>query len=224
MSPGLKPRHIARELALLGLSQIKKNSKNLEQNDLDQLLLTAIRTLKGEIQETLEAASAKVLKGEEQLLTSETRTTKVSDAKKNVSQALNLAQQAINRLAVSLELPEFIQVANQQEVQDYTLSLISTVDRQKETIDAQIEAALLDWKLNRLPRIDRDILRIAVAEIVFLDIPYRVAINEAVEIAKRYSDEDGFRFINGVLRRVTDNIKRAERKKADQTIAIRDDM
>ena len=218
MPPGLKPRHIARELALLGLSQIKKNSKNLGQNDLDQLLLTAIRTLKSEIQETLEAASAEVLKGEEQLLTSETRTTKVSDAKKNVSQALNLAQQAINRLAISLELPEFIQIANQQEVRDYTLSLISTVDRQKETIDAQIEDALLDWKLNRLPRIDRDILRIAVAEIVYLEIPYRVAINEAVEIAKRYSDEDGFRFINGVLRRVTDNIKRAERKKTDPTI------
>ena len=216
MPPGLKPRHIARELALLGLSQIKKNSKNLEQNDLDQLLLTAIRTLKSEIQETLEAASAEVLKGEEQLLTSETRTTKVSDAKKNVSQALNLAQQAINRLAISLELPEFIQIANQQEVRDYTLSLISTVDRQKETIDAQIEDALLDWKLNRLPCIDRDILRIAVAEIVFLEIPYRVAINEAVEIAKRYSDEDGFRFINGVLRRVTDNIKKLERKRDNE--------
>ena len=139
MPPGLKPRHIARELALLGLSQIKKNSKNLGQQDLDQLLLTAIRTLKSEIQETLEAASAEVLKGEEQLLTSETRTTKVSDAKKNVSQALNLAQQAINRLAISLELPEFIQIANQQEVRDYTLSLISTVDRQKKPLTLKLK-------------------------------------------------------------------------------------
>ena len=50
-------------------------------------------------------------------------------------------------------------------------------------------------------------LRLAVAEILFLDIPEKVAINEAVELAKRYSDDDGYRFINGVLRRFTDNIK-----------------
>jgi N utilization substance protein B len=49
-------------------------------------------------------------------------------------------------------------------------------------------------------------LRIAVAEISFLGLPTRVAINEAVELAKRYSDDEGHRFINGVLRRVTDRI------------------
>jgi N utilization substance protein B len=46
-----------------------------------------------------------------------------------------------------------------------------------------------------------------VAEVSFLGIPDRVAINEAVELAKRYSDEEGHRFINGVLRRVTDRLK-----------------
>ncbi|NEO00992.1 MAG: transcription antitermination factor NusB, partial [Moorea sp. SIO3I7] len=63
------------------------------------------------------------------------------------------------------------------------------------------------WQLKRLPRIDRDILRMAVAEISFLGIPDRVAINEAVELAKRYSDEEGHRFINGVLRRANELIK-----------------
>ncbi|NEO62999.1 MAG: N utilization substance protein B, partial [Moorea sp. SIO4G2] len=51
------------------------------------------------------------------------------------------------------------------------------------------------------------ILRMAVAEISFLGIPDRVAINEAVELAKRYSDEEGHRFINGVLRRANELIK-----------------
>jgi N utilization substance protein B len=67
--------------------------------------------------------------------------------------------------------------------------------------------ALQDWQLNRLAHIDRDILRISVAEMTFLGIPDRVAINEAVELAKRYSDDEGHRFINGVLRRVTDRLK-----------------
>jgi N utilization substance protein B len=51
--------------------------------------------------------------------------------------------------------------------------------------------------------VDRTILKIAVAEIHFLDVPERVAINEAVELAKRYSTEDGHKFVNGVLRRVS---------------------
>ena len=53
---------------------------------------------------------------------------------------------------------------------------------------------------------DSDILRIAVTEILYLAVDKRIAIDEAIEIAKRYSDEDGYRFINGVMRRVTDQL------------------
>ena len=60
--------------------------------------------------------------------------------------------------------------------------------------------------MRRLARVDRDILRLAMIEIVHLDVPTKVAIDEAIEIAKRYSDEDGYRFINGVLRRATDKL------------------
>ena len=62
----------------------------------------------------------------------------------------------------------------------------------------------MGWQLSRLAKIDRDILRISVAEMLYLQVPEKVAINESVELAKRYSDEDGFRFINGVLRRLSD--------------------
>nr|WP_281250726.1 transcription antitermination factor NusB [Hydrococcus rivularis] len=124
-----------------------------------------------------------------------------------VKEAIALTQSAINRLAIAVELPELVQLSSQYEVREYAIELIGTVNRRSREIDRQIEASLLDWQLNRLPRIDRDILRIAVAEILFLDIPQKVAINEAVELAKRYSDEDGYRFINGVLRRVSDRLK-----------------
>ncbi|MBD0302173.1 MAG: transcription antitermination factor NusB, partial [Tolypothrix sp. T3-bin4] len=69
--------------------------------------------------------------------------------------------------------------------------------------------ALVDWQVTRLAQIDLDILRIAVAEMEFLEVPDKVTIDEAVELAKRYSGEDGHRFINGVLRRVTEQKKTA---------------
>jgi N utilization substance protein B len=213
MPPRQQPRHLARELALLSLSQITGSAEKLEKQELENLMLAAIRTLAGEIQENLETAATEVSRGHERLLSSETRADTVESAREMIRGALELTQKAINRLAVTVELPELIQLSSQQEVREYTLELIGTVRRRQEEIDQKLEEVLLDWKLNRLPRIDRDILRLAVAEMLFLEIPYRVAINEAVEIAKRYSDEAGYRFINGVLRRVTDKLKAAARQK-----------
>jgi N utilization substance protein B len=109
-----------------------------------------------------------------------------------------------------IELPETIQLASQIEVRQYALDLLGEVCRQRQEIDRQLEDGMVDWQLSRLPRIDRDILRIAVAEILFLGTPPKVAINEAVDLAKRFSDDAGFRFINGVLRRVLDRLKKTE--------------
>lgn len=98
-----------------------------------------------------------------------------------------------------------IQLANQdKEVGRYAIQLVKLVNEHKTIIDEQISSALVDWQVTRLAQIDRDILRIAVGEMRFLNLPDRVAINEAVELAKRYSGDEGHRFINGVLRRVTE--------------------
>jgi transcription antitermination protein NusB len=207
MPSRLQPRRVARELALLSISQIKASPEKLEQQEINDLVLAAIRTLIGEVHETLETAAGEVTRGNEQLLKSETRATSPDSARAMVKESLELSQKAINRLAIATELPELIQLASQYEVREYALELIGTVNRRSQEIDSKIEAALIDWQLSRLPKIDRDILRIAVAEMLFLDFAERVAINEAVELAKRYSDEDGFRFINGVLRRVSDGLK-----------------
>ncbi|MGK7873768.1 MAG: transcription antitermination factor NusB [Xenococcaceae cyanobacterium] len=207
MSPRLLPRRISRELALLSLSQVKANPEKLEQQDLNNLVLAAIRTLTGEIQDALETAAAEVKRGSDRLLSSETRATSVESAKAMVKDALELTQTAINRLGAAVELPEFVQLSNRNEVHEYAVELIGTVHRRRKEIDQQIEEGLVDWQFKRLPSLERDILRIAVAELLFLNIDKKVAINEAVELAKRYSDEEGYRFINGVLRRVTDCLK-----------------
>ncbi|MGL5940793.1 MAG: transcription antitermination factor NusB [Waterburya sp.] len=202
-----QPRSIARELALLSISQIKTQQNKLTDEDLDNLIVAAIRTLIIEVQDNLEAASAEIKRGEERLLNSETRATDLNSAKVMIQEALEVSQTAVNRLGVALEFPEFLQLTNKEQVRQYALELIKTVNENRQEIETLLENVLVAWQLSRLPQIDRNILRIAVAEIIYLEIPERVAINESVELAKRYSDEDGFRFINGVLRRLSDHLK-----------------
>jgi N utilization substance protein B len=85
---------------------------------------------------------------------------------------------------------------------------MKTVRNNRQEIDKLIDEVMVDWSLNRLTHIDGNIIRIAVAEMVFLNLDHKVAINEAVEIAQEYSDDDGYRFINGVLRKVSDQLTR----------------
>ena len=186
---------------------MKGKAEKIEQVELDQLMLAAVRTLSTEIHDILEAASSEVTRAEDKLLKSETQAISLQSARTMTQESLELTRKAINRLGHAVELPEFLQVTRQSKVRTYALDLIGTVRRRHEEIQSIVSESLVDWQYHRLPRIDRDILRIAVTEIVFLDIPYKVAINEAVELAKRYSDEDGHRFINGVLRRVTDKLR-----------------
>ena len=69
-------------------------------------------------------------------------------------------------------------------------------------IDSHIDQVMDGWRLKRLPRIDRDILRLAYVDINFLNTPIAVACDEAVNLANKYSDLQGRKFINGVLRRL----------------------
>ena len=203
----MQARRIARELALLSISQLPNKTDKLETQQLQDVLIAAVRTLTTEAHDALETASAELQQGSSWLLNSETRANDVESARAMVTEAIDRTQTAINRLAAAIEVPEFIQLANQQEVRSYALAIISTLKANREEVDRLLTEALVDWQLSRLAWIDRDILRIAVTEIAYLGVPDRVAVNEAVELAKRYSGEDGHRFINGVLRRVTDRLK-----------------
>ncbi|NJR24364.1 MAG: transcription antitermination protein NusB [Richelia sp. CSU_2_1] len=199
-------RTTARELALLGISQLPTNSEILEAKKLQDILLAAIRTLTAEVQEALEAAASEVQRGSDRLLASEIRAADIQSARAMVREAVELTQNAINRLGSAVEFPEIIQLANQQDVRNYALQILTKVSANRAQIDELLKAALVDWQIERLPRIDRDIIRIAIAEILFLGLAEQVAINEAVELAKRYSGDEGYRFINGVLRRAVEKI------------------
>lgn len=83
--------------------------------------------------------------------------------------------------------------------------LFSGINENRERIDGIISAHLKDWSIDRLPAVDRAILRIALAEMLYRDdIPFSVSINEAVELAKKFSDEKSAKFINGLLGNLED--------------------
>lgn len=95
-----------------------------------------------------------------------------------------------------------------QPARAYTERLCAGVVAEKTKIDAELTCASENWSLSRMGRVDRAILRMATYEIVFLDeIPINVAINEAIEIAKRFGAEESPQFVNGVLDRVASTIR-----------------
>jgi N utilization substance protein B len=91
---------------------------------------------------------------------------------------------------------------NQDEIFTYAKDLVVGVVENHEEIDDLIETYSEGWSLERMPNVDRAILRIAIWEILYSDTPSGVVVNEAVELAKEYSTEESGGFINGLLSRV----------------------
>ena len=88
---------------------------------------------------------------------------------------------------------------------EYVVRTLDDIFEKKNEIDEIISNNLKDWKLERLSKMDRQILRISTYEILFTDIPYKVSINEAVELSKKYSEkDDSYKFINGVLKGIVE--------------------
>jgi N utilization substance protein B len=97
------------------------------------------------------------------------------------------------------------------EPDPYARELAEGVDADGAEVDGIIGSTARDWRLERMPAVDRALLRMAVWELLRRpDIPVAVVINEAVELAKEYSTEDSGRFVNGVLSRVATELGRAE--------------
>jgi N utilization substance protein B len=82
----------------------------------------------------------------------------------------------------------------------YTSALVRTVESRSREIDGLVDGAAIGWDLDRMAVVDRNVLRLAVAELLdFPDVPTAVILNEAVELASAYSTDDSGRFVNGIL-------------------------
>ena len=98
------------------------------------------------------------------------------------------------------ELIENAALADEYEENEYTKRLLDGVKQNKAQLDEEIASKLTHWKMGRLPKTSLAILRLGVYEILFCDdVPDSVAINEAVELAKKFGSQKDYAFINGVL-------------------------
>lgn len=98
--------------------------------------------------------------------------------------------------ALALSLPK----NENSKVKAFATQLVAGTVQALEKIDRVISQYAIDWHLDRMANIDRNILRLAVYELLFLpDVPVSVSVNEAVELAKKYGDVNSPRFINGIL-------------------------
>jgi transcription antitermination protein NusB len=88
------------------------------------------------------------------------------------------------------------------EVDPYACELAELVMAQAGELDGRITAAAEDWPAERLGAVERSVLRVALVELEGEEVPDEVAINEAVELAKRYASDDAARLVNGILGRI----------------------
>jgi transcription antitermination protein NusB len=96
------------------------------------------------------------------------------------------------------------------QADDFAVDLVTGVERQKDSIDGLIERFARDWSIDRMPVVDRTVLRLAIYELLDRpDIPTAAILSEAVELAKQYSTEDSGRFVNGVLASVATEVRQA---------------
>ena len=87
-----------------------------------------------------------------------------------------------------------------KNAQNYIEDAILGIQKNIESIDKKIEKNLKsEWKIERISKIDLSILRLAIYEITYKDVPFKVAINEAVELAKKYGEDTSKKFVNGIL-------------------------
>lgn len=90
---------------------------------------------------------------------------------------------------------------------DYIKEILVKVEENKVEIDNKIEESLNNWKLERISKVNLSILRLAIGEMLYIeDVPEKVAINEAIEMTKKYSDDKSVSFINGVLDKAFKNM------------------
>lgn len=87
-----------------------------------------------------------------------------------------------------------------QDAQRYIQDALLGIEKNKETIETLIEKNLKkDWKMERISKVDLCILKLAIYEIKYKEIPFKVVINEAVELAKKYGEDNSKVFVNGIL-------------------------
>ncbi len=97
-------------------------------------------------------------------------------------------------------LVDYPDINEDPSLRAFASELVTLFSERREEVDAVLASSATNWQLDRMAAVDRNILRLAAIELLFRqDVPPKVAINEAVELAKRYGDLESGKFVNGIL-------------------------
>lgn len=195
-------KSISRELALLLLGQIKTTDSS--KFNIESLLSKAIESLTQHWREQLDLCASQLEKANREFLDSELQDDAglLKKSRNHLKTCLIDSENVLNSLSESVELPRLLALVDQKEIRDLALKRVNLVIEKQDEIDKNLDSVMEGWRLKRLPRIDRDILRLALVDLIDFNTPTAVTCNEAVNLANRYSDEQGRRMINGVLRKL----------------------
>ena len=199
-------RSLSRELSLLSLGLIKDQGELvLNKFQIEEIFESALDSLINHCREQLDDCEADLENVSQNILDSELKegsNSSFANVREELKKAFYKIESVMNSLSVTLDFPKLVVSSNQTDIrEDVNNRILSTINN-LQTIDFEIDEVMDGWRLKRLPRVDRDILRLAYVDINYLDTPVAVACDEAVNLANKYSDTQGRKMINGVLRRL----------------------
>ena len=212
----MQARRASRELALILFSQLEKELGKYSQKDFEDIMIKSVRILADSASEELKLTLGSLIdiKGflEDYEGMHESNLARPVGAKNKpvqipmtdemiakVDKMLDIAEKSL----LALEIAEFTTLESQSEVQNYTIQIAQKFKQNHEKVDEQIQKYSNGWDISRLVKMDKDILRIAITELLFIkDTPVKVVVDEAVELAKKYSTDDSSSFVNGILAKV----------------------
>ena len=199
-------KSLSRELSLISLGLIKdKGDFKLNKFQIEEIVESALDSLINHCRDELDNCESELDNASQKILESELyegADSSFSKVRDKLRTSLEKIETVMNTLSVTIDFPKLIVSSGNIDIREETNQRIINIINNLEIIDSDIDRVMDGWRLKRLPRIDRDILRLAYVDIHFLKTPVAVACDEAVNLANKYSDMQGRKFINGVLRRL----------------------
>ena len=199
-------KSLSRELSLISLGLIKdKGDFKLNKFQIEEIFESALDSLINHCRDELDNCEAELENASQNIIESELKEgvdSSYANVRDDLKKSLTKIETVMNTLSITLDFPKLIVSSGQVDIRDDVNQRISKTINNLTIIDSDIDQAMDGWKLKRLPRIDRDILRLAYVDINFLNTPVAVACDEAVNLANKYSDIQGRKLINGILRRL----------------------
>ena len=205
----MESRSLAREVALLVLGQISEDQiNNFDTISLDQMLSMGLDTLFNHWREQLDDCALQIELAQEELLSNDIEDldkNSITKSRELLIICLRKSEDIVNVLSDTIELTSLLTLRDQEKIRIEAMNRVRLVIEKISLINTSLDNVMEGWRLKRLPRIDQDILRLAYVDIYNLKTPIPVTCNEAVNLANRYSDDQGRKMINGVLRRLQTN-------------------